>query len=441
MEENTFKAYDIRGDYPGQINEELAYKLGKAFVVFLKTNKVIVGRDCRNGSKELSAELMRGITEQGADAIDLGLCSTPLANFASKNCDVIMVTASHLPAQKNGFKLYKQGVTPISGNNGLQKIQKLIKNNKFPKAKKQGTITQQDLIPAYANNLMKFAKNLKKLKIVIDAGNGMAGYIAPAILQKIPCETTKLYFELNGNFPNRSPNPLEENSLKALSEKIKETKADLGAAYDSDCDRIVFADEKGQIIDTDIALVILAKQFIQNKKETIIYDCTCSKIVPEKLIELGAKPLASRVGRTFIQQEMKRTNAVFGGEKSAHYFFKDENYSDSGDAALLTMLSILSQTDKKLSQIAGPLKKYFNRQEYIRTNKKEEFMKKLKQEYKRAKQTKIDGITFEFSDWWFNARLSNTEQAVKITIETQNKTLLEQKTKEILSLANQHKFT
>lgn len=438
MKEQIFKAYDIRGDYPLQINEQLAYDLGRAFVTLLKSKKVLVGRDCRKGSKELSQALMRGITEQGAEAVDLGLCSTPVVNFASKDEDAIMITASHLPAHKNGFKLYKKGAIPLGESEGLQDLKNLVDKNKFAEPKNKGEITQADAIAQYVEQLSAFAKNLKKLKVVIDAGNATAAHVAPYLFNKLPCELVRLFFEIDSSFPNRNPNPLEEGSLNALSKKVVETKADLGAAYDADSDRIVFVDELGQLLQTDVAFALMAEQVLSRKKETIVYDLTCSKIVPETITAAKGIPAMTKVGHTVLQQIMRTKKAAIGGERSGHYFFKELEYTDSGDAALLQILLLLSKTNKKLSELAAPLRKYCNKQESIHTTNAKEFISAVEEKYKNEKMNKLDGVTIELSDCWFNLRPSNTEPIVRLTIEAKSKIVLEQKIKEIIALASKY---
>ena len=434
-QQTIYKAYDIRGMYPTTINEELAYKLGRALVVFLKTEKILVGRDCRNGSKELATALLQGIADQGADAVDIGLCSTPMMNFASAKDDAVMVTASHLMPPANGFKIFKKGAQPIGGENGLLEIKKLIEKNKFSTQKDSGTTLRDDIMPAYVNHVLSFAKNIKPLKIVIDAGNGMAGYTSPFLFAKLPCDVTRQFFELNGDFPARGPNPQATNALVQLSRTVVEQHADLGAAYDADADRLVLVDETGEIISPDLVLVLLAQQLVGRKKENIVYELTCSKAVPETITALGGKPVMSRVGHTFIQQIIAKNKAIVGGERSGHYFFRDNYNGDSADIALIVVLSLLSNTNKKISELIRPLKKYHALQESFTMTNNEAFLKTLETHYSKGTITKLDGISVSFPDWWFNARPSNTEPIVKLTIEARTKEILQQKQKEIQAMA------
>ncbi len=435
--ELIFRAYDIRGNYSSQINEELAYRVGLAAVLFLKSKRIIVGRDCRNSSKDLSDSLIRGITDQGAIAIDIGLCSTPMVIFASKDCDAIMVTASHLPAHKNGFKIFKKGATPIGQENGLLKIKKMCEN-KFAPSKKKGEIQKEDYLNEYVAHVLKFAKNTKKLKIVVDAGNAMAGYILPSIFNNLPCEVVRLFFELNGNFPNRNPDPFELGATNALAELVKKQKADFGAAYDADCDRIIFVDEKGNIVSSDILLAILAQQLVGTKKENIVYELTCSKIVPETIKVLGSNPIICRTGHTFIQQMMQKKNALFGGERSGHYFYRDNFFGDSADITLMHVLCLLSKTNKKLSELSAQFKKYYSAQETFLTSNKFELIKEFEKLFSKQKMSKIDGVTVEFSDWWFNIRASNTESEIRLTVEAKNKLRFEEKIKELRTIVRKY---
>lgn len=435
---SIFRAYDIRGNYPLEINKELAYKVGRATVLFLKSKKIIVGRDCRKSSKELSDALLFAIADQGAIAVDMGLCSTPMVIFASKDTDVIMVTASHLPADKNGFKIFKKGAMPIGQENGLLKIKSLCEKNKFVEPSKKGEIQTADYSREYSGHVLKFAKNIKKLKVVIDAGNAMAGYVAPLFFNKLPCELVRLFFDLNGNFPNRNPNPMDNGALTALMDSVKKEKADFGAAYDADCDRIIFVDEKGQIVSPDMLIAILAQQLIGRKKENVVYELTCSKIVPETIKSLGGNPVICRVGHTFIQQMMQKKNALFGGERSGHYFYRDNFFGDSGDITLMLVLSLLSKTGKKLSDLVAQFKKYYNAQEIFATDRRFELIKEFEKLFSKQKIIKIDGITVEFSDWWFNLRASNTEPEIKLTVEAKSKSRLEEKMKEMSAIIRKY---
>ncbi|MBI4142126.1 phosphomannomutase/phosphoglucomutase, partial [Candidatus Woesearchaeota archaeon] len=445
MEQQTiYKAYDIRGMYPTTINEDVAYKLGRVLVVFLKTKQILVGRDCRNGSKELATELLKGITDQGADAVDIGLCSTPMMNFASAKNDAVMVTASHLMPPANGFKIFKKGALPIGAENGLLEIKKLIEKNKFAEPKpspnkvwrgtarvQKGELIRDDVMQDYVKHVLTFAKNIKPLKIVIDAGNGMAGYTSPYLFAQLPCNVTRLFFQLNGEFPARGPNPQATNALTQLSRTVVEQHADIGAAYDADADRLVLVDETGEIVSPDLLIVLLAQQLFGKKKDSVVYELTCSKAVPEAIVQLGGKPIISRVGHTFIQQILAKNKAIVGGERSGHYFFRDNYNGDSADIALAVILSLLSKTGKKISELVNPLKKYHALQTSVQADNKEEVLKALQETFTKGTLTKLDGITLTFPDWWFNARPSNTEPIVKLTIEARTKDILEQKNKEI----------
>lgn len=433
-QKTIYKAYDIRGDYPTTISENLAYKLGRALVVFFKTKRILVGRDCRNGSKELATALLQGIADQGAEAVDIGLCSTPMMNFASFKNDVVMVTASHLMPPANGFKIFKKGALPIGAENGLLKIKKIIEKDKFSEPKESGVLLRDDIMQNYVNHVLSFAKNINPLKIVIDAGNGMAGYTSPFLFAKLPCTITRLFFELNGNFPARGPNPTAKNALQKLSQTVVEQHADIGAAYDADADRLVLADETGEVISPDLLLVLLAQQLLKRKKDTVVYELTCSKAVPEAITALGGKPIISRVGHTIIQQILAKNKAILGGERSGHYFFKDNFNGDSADIALVVVLSLLSATNKKISELIKPLKKYHAVQDSIHVNDNDSFLKALEQTYSKGIMTRLDGISVSFPDWWFNARPSNTEPIVKVTIEARTREILEQKQRELIRI-------
>ena len=347
---DPFRAYDVRGLYPQEVNEELAYNVGRASVIFLKAKKVLVGRDCRTHSLSLKKTLIYGLTDQGCDVIDTGYCSTPMAYFAAQKMHSLMITASHNPKQYNGIKITKKGVEGIGGHNGLPKIKKLSEVCHFKEPKKHGKLSKKDILPAYIKEVRKIVKGkYKKLRVLIDAGNGMAGYVVPKLLKGLPIKFDMLYGKLDGTFPNHTPNPLIPKNTRELQKRVKK-KYDLGIAYDSDCDRVFFIDENGKRVRADHVLLLFAQKLLK-KGDRMVYTVNCSRIVTEKVKEMGGKPKPSRIGHTELPLVMRKEKAIIGGEISGHYYFKKFKYADSGDIAALLMLSILSQSGKKMRKI------------------------------------------------------------------------------------------
>ena len=439
---SIFKAYDVRGVYPNELNEEIAYKVGRAFVTFLKVNKVAVSQDMRKSSNSLKKELIKGITDQGADVIEVnGLCSTPRSYFACwflKTPGSIMVTASHNPRKYNGFKFTREKAIPISGDTGIKDIEKLVLKNKFKEPKKKGKIIKKDITQDYKKHILNFInpKKIKPLKVVIDAGNGMGGKDMELLLGKLPLKVIKMYFKPDGNFPNHEANPLKEENLVALKKKIKEEKADFGIAPDGDADRVFFIDENAETIPADFITCLIAEKILKkNKGEKVLYDLRSSWITKETIEAFGGKPLMCRVGHAFIKEQMRKEKAIFAGELSGHFYFRDNFYTDSGVIAALKVIQIISEKGKKLSELVKPLKKYFASGEInSEVEDKEEKMKELAKIYGDGKISYLDGIRVDYKDWWFNVRPSNTEPLLRLNLEAKTKELMETKRDEVLNI-------
>jgi len=356
-----FKAYDIRGIYPEQLNEEIAEKIGRAFTVFLKAKKVVVGRDMRPHSKPIFEALAKGITEQGADVIDLGLCSTPMSYFANGKLAAdgsIIITASHNPAEWNGFKLCRQEAIPISGNTGIADIEKLVENAKWPTPPQKGTIIKYDISKEYGDFLRKHAKVNKKLRVVVDFANAMGSFEISGIRDLF--EIIPLYEELDGTFPNHEANPLKTETLKSLCQKVVEIGADFGAGFDGDADRCGFVDNKGNIIPMDLFTALIAQDILSNGPATILYDLRSSWAVKECIESNGGKAIMSRVGHAFIKAQMREYGAVFAGELSGHYYFKENFTAESQGLAFLMLANLICKTGKTTSELVAPLKKYYS---------------------------------------------------------------------------------
>lgn len=435
-----FKAYDIRGIYPTQLDENLAYKIGRAFVVFTKAKQVLVGRDARRSSPALFKALAKGITVQGADLIDIGLCCTPMFYFASRNAQAsVMLTASHNTKEYNGFKLCREKALPISEDDGIKEIQTLVEKNQFLKASKKGKIITKDIRPDFIRHNLKFLKKQKKLKIVLDAGNGMGGYILPLILKEIKTvDFIPLYCKVDLSFPNHEANPLKSATLLDLQKKVQQEKANFGIATDGDADRCVFVDEQGRIISSDLTVALIAQELlVSNNSATIMYDVRCSKIVKETIEKAGGKAVMSRVGHSFIKKQMREKKVIFAGELSGHLYYQENNYTESVFISVALIMNLLSAKGVTLSSLINPLRKYFSSGEInVKVEDKDKKIKDVEEHYKEKAQKvlNIDGLSMYFSSWWFNLRKSNTEPLLRLNLEADSKELMEEKRNEVLMI-------
>ncbi len=441
MEINSgiFKAYDIRGIYPDQLDEKTARAIGFCFAKIVKSKKIIIGRDMRISSDSLFKALAQGANQAGAEAIDIGMVSTDATYFASGklNSAAIMITASHNPKEWNGFKLTKAGAIPFGGNE-IQKLMRAVEKYEAGKQAIKRQIKKINILPDYNKNVLKFIdKNkIKKLKIAADAGNGMGGKILSGIYAKLPCEIVPLYFELDGSFPNHQPSPIESKNLADLQKTVKQSKADFGMAFDGDADRVFFVDEKSRAVSGSAIVAILAEYFLRkNPKEKIIYDLRCGKFIPELVKARGGKPIISRVGHSFIKKLMKKTGAIFGGELSGHYYFRDNFRADSAMITAVIITQIISESGKSFSEIMKNYSKYFQIEETnSQVKNKAAKLAEIEKKYSDGKILKIDGLSVEYPDWRFNVRESNTEPLLRLNLEADTKKLMEEKTKELLEL-------
>ncbi|EQB62989.1 MAG: Phosphomannomutase [candidate division Zixibacteria bacterium RBG-1] len=436
-----FKAYDIRGIYPTQLNEETAYLVGKALVEYLKPKNIAVGRDMRLSSPALFESLTRGILEAGADVIDIGLCSTDELYFAVGKFGFdggVMITASHNPKEYNGFKICQKEAIPLSGDSGLNEIQEIILSGKFSTPAKKGSLIKKDVTDDYIRHILSFVdvKKIKPFKIVVDAGNGMAGLLVPKLFEKLSGQLIPMFFELDGSFPNHPASPIEPENLKFLQEKVIQEKAFLGAAFDGDADRVFFVDEKAHMLGGDIVTALVAKSLLKKGKDaTILYNIICSRAVPRVIQENGGKAVKTRVGHALIKPLMKQYNAIFGGEHSGHFYYRDNFYADSALITLVVFLELLSEENKNVSELVKEIDQYYRSGEI--NSKVEDIPKKLQEIeklYSKGKIDHLDGLTVEFEDWWFNLRPSNTEPLLRLNVEADSKELLKQKTLELLNL-------
>jgi len=434
---SVFKSYDIRGVYPDDLNEETAYVAGQAYAHKTGVKKVVVGRDMRNGSPELANKFMAGVASQGVDVDDIGMVPIDAVYFATghyKYDGGTMVTASHNPKEYNGLKMtvLDNGIAMVRG----KELYEYLEGKEFTKAEKPGQIKQIDVMDEYIQHVFSFVniKDIKAFKIVVDAGNGMAGKVMPLIFDKLPCEMIPMNMELDGNFPAHPSNPLLPESQEGIKAKIKKTGADFGVIMDGDTDRLFFVDENSEFVPADTTLLVLAKHFLDKEPGAgIAYNAVCSKAVPTKVKEWGGRPIRTKVGFVNVAQGMKDEKGIMGGEVSAHYSFRDNYYADSGFIAFLTLLVLISKENKKFSEIVGPLKPFSKADEVnIEVNNIEEVIEQVKQKYNDGKQDELDGVTIEYDDWWVNVRPSNTEPLLRITVEGDTQEILEAKQSEIV---------
>jgi len=445
-----FRAYDIRGIYPSTINEEAAFLIGQAFVKFLKKPRpnIVVGRDGRLSSPVLFKALTKGIIDQGGSIIDIGLAITPMLYFTVAHFKFdggINITASHLPSEYNGFKLVREKAIPISSETGLEEIKKLAIKEKFLKLKeKKGKILRKNIISDYLDFNLKDFKipTFKSLKLVIDTANAVPGILTPHLKKRIPAQIYPLFEKLDGNFPNHNPDPLIKENLKSLQKEVKNKKVDLGVAFDGDGDRIIFVDEKAQVISGDLVTALISKILLKERmagrwrpKKKILYDIRSSNIVPETIKKSGGIPIPYRIGHALIKEKMRSQNIFFAGELSGHYYHKSHYFCETPLFVLFGILEEISKSGKDLSELIKPFKRYFHTGEInFKVKDKEKTLKLIERKFKNGQISHLDGLRINFKDWWFLARPSGTEDLLRLTIEAKTKKLMLQKKKELSSL-------
>lgn len=434
---NIFKSYDVRGVYPDELNEEAAQAVGLAVASLLGNNgRAVVGRDMRLSSPQLHQSLIDGLRQGGLSVDDIDMVPIDAVYFAvgKHNYDVgIMVTASHNPPQYNGFKIMCRGTRWIRGSDIKEHITSSKIVNYAP-----GEHNLFDVWPTYLEHVRSFIniQNLKPLKVVVDAGNGMAGKTIPLLFTKLPFELEPLFFELNGAFPNRPSNPLAPHAAQACAEAVREKKADVGIMFDGDTDRIFFLDEKGNFVPADVTMLLLAKEVLHKQPgASIAYNLICSRAVPEFIKRWGGKPIRTAVGYVNVSQALLHQGAVMGGELSAHYSFRSNFSADSGMVAALMVLELLSQENRPLSELVKELSPYAKSPEVnLEVQDKDNVLNKIKNHYRDAEIDELDGITVQYKDWWCNVRPSNTEPLLRVTVEADSAELLEDKKSEVLQV-------
>jgi phosphomannomutase len=451
MDPTIFKAYDIRGIYPDQFSEEDAWKIGSASAQFLRSllsgyergqanaQSLCVGRDMRTHSEALAKALIEGMNSTGANVIDIGMIDTPQMYFAINHlgtCGGVQVTASHNPAKYNGFKISGLGAKPVGTDTGLKDIEHIALALLHTKGRAYGRVQQRDLTSDYKNHVLKFLKlKIKKMKIAVDASNGMAGKIMPAIFGDLPIEIVGRNFQHTGKF-RHEPDPLVEKNLTQVKNAVKKSKCDFGVCFDGDADRLIMVDENGNSIGCDLLTALMAPYFLEkHPKSTIVYDLRSSRIVMEEIIKHGGTPRRERVGHVFMKKAMRDSHAVFGGELSGHFYYSDNFYADSAMITLVHVINILSESEAPISELIKPLRRYYASGEMnFEVEDKKAKIDELAKRYNDGQVDHLDGITIGYKDWWFNCRPSNTEPLLRLNVEAKSSKVLDEKLAEITGL-------
>jgi phosphomannomutase len=446
---SIFKAYDVRGLYPSEVNEDAARQIGRGFVAYLKAKRIAVSRDMRLSSPDVAAAFITGAREQGADVVDYGMLATDMMYYAvarDGHDGGAQITASHNPKQYNGVKLVRREAFPLSGEEGLGEIRDMIAGGTLPApAAPAGTLSTMDVMDDYVAHVLSFIDPaiIKPFNVVLDAGSGMAGLVAPKLFEHLPCRTTRLCFDVDGTFPNHEANPLIEENRRDIVERVVREKADIGIAWDGDADRCFFIDGTGEFIAGDFVTALLAEAFLlRHPGAKVVYDVRASYAVKDMVARYGGTALMNRVGHAFFKRRMREEGAIFGGEVTGHYYFRDNFFADNGFIPALLMLELMSRKGQTLHELLAPLRaKYFISGE-INTKMPDmrvvqEKVDALGARYSDAKTYTMDGVSVEYPDWHFNVRASNTEPLIRLNLEATTQEKMEQKRDEVLAFIRQ----
>jgi phosphomannomutase len=436
-----FKAYDIRGVYPSELDEEVAHRVGRAFVSLLDARKVLVAHDMRSSSEPLSAAFISGAATQGSDVIDLGIASTDMLYYASGKLDMpgVIFTASHNPARYNGMKLVRAGAYPVGSETGMAEIKQMVASNDFGRPPRLGVISRRDVLSEFVDHCLTFvdASSFKPLKVVVDTANGMGGLVVPAVFDRLPIEVVPLYFELDGTFPNHPADPIQPENLKDLRAAVLEHGAVAGLAFDGDADRVFFVDEKAEPVSASLAGAMMTRAILERapEREKVVYSLTCSRVVRETIEESGAEAIRTRVGHSFIKQIMAETGAIFGVEHSGHYYLREHYRAECGVVTALLALEVVSRGGGSFSDALAPFRRYWNSGEInSEVQDKDGTIERIAARYSDGKQDRTDGLTVDYDDWWFNVRASNTEPLLRLNVEHRDAAEGQRRTDELLEL-------
>jgi phosphomannomutase len=437
--DSIFKAYDIRGVFPDEIDVELARRIGNAFAAFSGADRVVIGHDMRPSSAPMAEAFADGATMAGADVVAIGLCSTDVVYYGSGTLDApgAMITASHNPAQYNGIKLCRSGAAPVGEDTGLRQIKQAVLDGVMVQGERIGSIETRDLLADFGAHVRGFVDRevLRPLKVIADTANGMGGLAVPAVFAGLPFDLEVMYGELDGTFPNHPADPIQIENLADLRAAVIERGADVGLAFDGDADRVFLVDDQGEPVSGSITTAIVAKGMLERHPgESVVHNLICSKTVAEVVREGGGKPVRTRVGHSFIKQVMAETNAIFGGEHSAHYYFRDNWRADSGSIAALVVLEQICRSGIPLSQLRVPFERYAASGEInSRVDDPSAAIERVAAAF-GGEQDRLDGLTVDLGDWWFNLRPSNTEPLLRLNLEAADVAACEARAAEVLAV-------
>ena len=443
---SIFKAYDIRGLYPGELSEQTAYAIGRGFVAYLGASRVAVARDMRLSSPSMAASFIDGARHQGATVVDYGMLGTDQLYYAVVHDGLeggAQITASHNPKQYNGVKMVREGALPLSGDAGIGEIRDMIASDSLPApSRARGGVETRDILPAYVDKVFTFIdpSMIRPFNVVLDAGSGMAGLVAPRLFDRLPCRTTRLCFDVDGHFPNHEANPLIEENRRDITEEVIRQRADVGIAWDGDADRCFFIDGSGEFISGDFVTALLAEAFLlKHPGATIIYDLRASHAVRDTVAKHGGRALMNRVGHAFIKQRMRQEDGIFAGEVTGHYYFRDFAYADNGFIPALLILELMSKKGQTLRDLLQPYRERYHISGEINTRLKsmEEVPSRLsaiESRYKDAEIERMDGVSVDYPDWHFNVRASNTEPLLRLNLEAATPADMERRRDEVLAL-------
>jgi phosphomannomutase len=435
-----FKAYDVRGVVPDELDADVARRIGGAFAGWSGAPAIVLGRDSRLSSPELASAITEGVTARGTKVIDLGLASTDLLYFASGSLDLpgVMLTASHNPKEYNGLKFCLAGAKPVGEDTGLAEIRALTEADEPAPLPSRGEIERRDLLDAYVEHVLTFvdAERIRPLTVAVDTANGMGGLVVPAVFARLPVTLHHLFPELDGTFPNHPADPIDPANQVDLKRAVLEHRADIGLAFDGDADRVFLVDEGANDVSGSLLTALVARAMLRRERGAkVVHNLICSWTVPEVIREEGGVPIRTRVGHSFIKQVMAETGAIFGGEHSGHYYFRENYGADSGLIAAVVCLSELSDSGETLSALLAPFRRYAASGEInSRVSDQQAKIEELAKRFADGHEDRLDGLTVEFEDWWFNVRASNTEPLLRLNVEARTEPLLREKTAEVLDV-------
>ena len=438
--DRIFKAYDVRGVVPDELDADIARRVGAAFAEWSKERAILLGRDCRLSSPELAEAIADGAMSRGVDVVDLGLASTDLLYFASGSQDLpgVMLTASHNPKQYNGLKFCLAGAKPVGEDSGLRDIRAMVEAGEPPPVPEPGRVERRDLLDAYVDHVLSFTDvaAMRPLVVAADTANGMGGLVLPAVMKRLPVTLHHLYAELDGTFPNHPADPIDPENQRDLKAAVLEHRADIGLAFDGDADRVFLIDEKAEDVSGSLMTALVAAAMLDREPGAkVVHNLICSWTVPEVIREHGGVPVRTRVGHSFIKQVMAETGAIFGGEHSGHYYFRENYRADSGLIAAVVAMGELSNANAPLSRLLAPFRRYFDSGEInSRVEDQQGKLELIAARLADGRQDRLDGLTVEYEDWWCNVRPSNTEPLLRLNVEARTPELLAEKTAMMLDV-------